>query len=77
MMDKKSRKEIYMNMVEIQADPGIGIKKFRQVRGYERASGVNDFVNPGWELSGQAADQGGAYAGAMSVAPGGLAVPAD
>lgn len=71
MIDKKPRKEPYMYMVEIQAGLGIGIKKFRQVSVYERASGVNDFVNPGWELSGQAADQGGAYAGAMSVAPGG------
>ena len=71
MIDKKPRKEPYMYMVEIQAGSGIGINKFRQVWVYERANGVNDFVNPGWELSGQAADQGGAYAGAMSVAPGG------
>jgi lipid-binding SYLF domain-containing protein len=65
-----------MRMAEIQAGLGFGVKKFRLVWVFETDKALNDFVNSGWELSGQATaaaklgDKGSAYQGAVSVAPG-------
>jgi lipid-binding SYLF domain-containing protein len=75
-VDKKSGKVTYMNMLEIQAGLGIGVKKFRLVWVFEKSADFNKFVNSGFELGGQAtaaakdSDKGSAFAGALSVAPG-------
>ena len=75
-VDNKTKKETFMKMVELQAGLGMGIKKFRLVWVFETQSGLNSFVNSGWEFGGQAtaaaqaSGQGGALAGAMSVSPG-------
>ena len=75
-VDNKTKKETFMKMVELQAGLGMGIKKFRLVWVFETQSGLNSFVNSGWEFGGQAtaaaqaSGQGGAFAGAMSVSPG-------
>jgi len=72
----KTKDEIFMKMVEIQAGLGIGIKKFRVVWVFENAKDLNQFMNSGWELGGQAtaaaklSDEGGSFAGAMSISPG-------
>ena len=74
--DNKTKKETFMKMIEVQAGLGFGIKKFRLVWVFENKTDVNKFINSGWEFGGQTSaaaklgDQGGAFAGAMSVSPG-------
>jgi len=76
VFDSKSKKQTFMKMIELQAGLGLGVKKFRLVWVFENHKDVNDFVNSGWEFGGQTSaaakmgDQGGAFAGAMSVSPG-------
>ena len=66
----------YMKMVELQAGLGFGIKKFRLIWLFEKQSNLNDFINSGWEFSGQVSaaattgGQGAYITGAMSVSPG-------
>jgi lipid-binding SYLF domain-containing protein len=73
VIDRKSRKETFMKMVEAQMGIGLGAKKFRQVWVFKTHKAMNDFVNTGWEFGGQATaaakkgDDGGALAGAISV----------
>jgi len=75
-VDHATKKETFMKMVEVQAGLGIGIKKFRLVWVFENKKDLNDFIHSGWEFGGQAtaaakvSDQGGAFAGAMSISPG-------
>ena len=70
------KKETFMKMVEIQAGLGLGAKKFRLVWVFDNYKDVDEFTSSGWELGGQTSaaaklgDQGGAFAGAMSVSPG-------
>jgi lipid-binding SYLF domain-containing protein len=76
IIDNKTQKETFMKMVELQAGIGIGIKKFRLVWVFENHKDVTEFMNSGWEFGGQTSaaaklsDEGGAFAGAMSVSPG-------
>ena len=76
VFDNKSKKQTFMKMLELQAGLGLGVKKFRLVWVFENHKDVNAFINSGWELGGQTSaaakrgDQGGAFAGAMSVSPG-------
>jgi lipid-binding SYLF domain-containing protein len=75
-VNRKTKEETFMRMVEVQAGLGMGVKKFRLIWVFENAGDLDRFVNSGWEFSGQgtaAAQTGGegsAYAGAMSVTPG-------
>ena len=75
-VDQKTQKETFMKMVELQAGLGLGIKKFRLVWVFENRKDLTDFINSGWEFGGQTTaaaklgDEGGAFAGAMSVSPG-------
>ncbi len=76
IIDNKTQKETFMKMFELQAGIGIGIKKFRLVWVFENHKDVTEFINSGWEFGGQTSaaaklsDEGGAFAGAMSVSPG-------
>jgi lipid-binding SYLF domain-containing protein len=76
IIDNKTQKETFMKMVELQAGIGIGIKKFRLVWVFENHKDVTEFMNSGWEFGGQTSaaaklsDEGGAFAGAISVSPG-------
>ena len=76
VFDKKTGKETFMKMVEVQAGKGFGIKKFRLVMVFEKRKDLRTFVDSGWEFGGQGSaalkmgDEGGAYAGAVSVSPG-------
>ena len=75
-VSNKTKKETFMKMLEVQAGLGLGIKKFRLVWVFETQSGLNSFIDSGWEFGGQAtaaaqaSGQGGAFAGAMSISPG-------
>jgi len=75
-INNKTKKKTYMKMIELQAGLGFGIKKFKQVWVFQNSSDLNEFINSGWELSGQGTaaaklnDDGAAYSGAISVSPG-------
>jgi len=75
-VNNKSKATTYMKMAEVQAGLGFGVKKFQLVWVFDTEKALNDFVNSGWEFSGQAtaaakaADKGSAYQGSVAVAPG-------
>jgi lipid-binding SYLF domain-containing protein len=75
-VNRRTGRETFMKMVEVQAGLGMGIKQFRLVWVFEREADPNRFVDSGWELGGQATaaaqlgEEGGAFAGAVSVSPG-------
>jgi lipid-binding SYLF domain-containing protein len=74
--DNKSGKKTYMNMIEVQAGLGLGIKKFGLVWVFAGKKQLNQFVNSGWEVGAQATaaakyeDDGGSYEGAVPIAEG-------
>jgi lipid-binding SYLF domain-containing protein len=76
VVDNKTRKETFMKMIELQGGFGLGVKKFNLVWVFEYRKDLKDFINSGWELGGQTTvaakvgDEGGGFAGAMSVSPG-------
>ncbi|HXZ47817.1 MAG TPA: YSC84-related protein [Usitatibacter sp.] len=76
-VNRKTKAETFMKMVEVQAGLGVGVKKFRLVWVFEKQSDLDRFVNSGWELGAQAtaaAQVSGMgqslYQGAMSISPG-------
>ena len=76
-VNRKTKQETFMKMVEVQAGLGVGVKKFRLVWIFETTQKLDDFVNKGWEMGAQAtaaAQMSGqgqeVYAGAVSVSPG-------
>jgi lipid-binding SYLF domain-containing protein len=75
-VNKKSGKETFMKMAEVQAGLGFGVKKFRLVWVFANEASLNKFINSGWETGGQATagakagGKGDAYQGAVSVSPG-------
>ncbi|WP_368565209.1 hypothetical protein [Pseudoxanthomonas sp. UTMC 1351] len=75
-MNNAKPQEIFMHMTEVQAGLGFGVKKFRLVWVLEMQSELDEFVNKGYQLGGQAtlaaliSGKGVSDAGAMSVSPG-------
>jgi lipid-binding SYLF domain-containing protein len=76
-VNRKTKQETFMQMVEVQAGLGVGVKKFRLIWVFEKQSDLDAFINKGWELGGQAtataqvAGQGQqVYTGALSIKPG-------
>jgi lipid-binding SYLF domain-containing protein len=75
-VDNKDGKVVYMRMAEVQAGLGMGAKKFRLVWVFDTNDKLNEFINSGWTMGGQAtaaaktSDKGGAMQGAATVAPG-------
>lgn len=73
---KDGAKPIYMNMAEIQAGLGLGIKSFQNIFVFQTKAALNDFVNSGWTFGGQVTaaakyeKSGDAYQDATVVAPG-------
>ena len=76
VLDKVTKKAIYMNMAEVQAGLGFGIKSFQNIFVFETEAAMNDFINSGWTFGGQVTaaakyeKDGGAYQDASIVAPG-------
>lgn len=72
----KGKDPVFMNMAEVQAGLGIGIKQFDVVFVFENTDALNAFVNQGWEFGGQATaaakyeKNGGSYEGAVNVSNG-------
>ncbi len=75
-VNNKTKKEVFMKMLEIQAGLGIGVKSFRLIWVFDTQPAFDQFVNSGWELGAQATaaaqmdDYGGARQGALSISPG-------
>ena len=73
---KDGAKPVYMNMAEVQAGLGIGIKSFQNIFAFQTQAAMNDFVNSGWTFGGQVTAaakyeaNGSAYQDATTVAPG-------
>ena len=73
VIDKTTKKETFMKMIEGQVGLGLGVKKFRQVWVFKSKKALNDFINSGWEFGGQATaaaksgSEGGDMAGAISI----------
>lgn len=74
--EKAGNKRTYMNMAEVQAGLGLGIKSFQNIFVFETEAAMNDFINSGWTFGGQVTaaakyeKDGGAYQDATVVAPG-------
>ena len=75
-VDRKTGKEIFMRMVEVQAGLGFGLKKFQLVWVFQTPAAFKQFVDSGYQFGSQAtvsakpAGKGVAFAGAVSVSPG-------
>lgn len=75
-VNNKTKEKTFMNMAEIQAGLGLGVKKFRLIWIFENEQVFRSFVNSGWEIGGQASaaakagDSGGSYQGAVQIASG-------
>jgi lipid-binding SYLF domain-containing protein len=76
VINKMSSKPTYMNMAEVQAGLGLGIKSFQNIFIFQSEAALNDFVNSGWTFGGQVTaaakyeKDGTAYQNATVVAPG-------
>lgn len=75
-VNNETEQKTFMNMAEVQAGLGLGIKKFMLVWVFENEKAFNEFVNSGWAIGGQASaaakagDKGGSYQGAVAIADG-------
>ncbi|MBU3580155.1 hypothetical protein ICN17_09100 [Polynucleobacter sp. 73C-SIWE] len=76
VINKSSKKPVYMDMAEVQAGLGLGIKSFQNIFIFQTESALNDFVNSGWTFGGQVTaaakydKDGASYQDASVVAPG-------
>lgn len=77
VVDNRTKQQVFMKMVEIQAGLGFGVDKFKLVWVFENRADLYQFINNGWELgasanvSAQGGGQGGGlFSGAMAVQPG-------
>ena len=76
VIQKDGIKPVYMNMAEVQAGLGLGIKSFQNIFVFQTKAALNDFVNSGWTFGGQVTaaakyeNNGDAYQDAVAVAPG-------
>lgn len=76
VINRSGAKPVYMNMAEVQAGLGVGIKSFQNIFVFQTQVALNDFVNSGWTFGGQVTaaakyeTAGGAYQGGTVVAPG-------
>lgn len=74
--DNRSGKDVYMKMVSGGIGLGLGVKDFRGVFVFTERGALDNFIEHGWDASGQAdaaaksGEKGGAFAGAIDVAPG-------
>lgn len=76
VINKLSKKPVYMDMAEVQAGLGLGIKSFQNIFIFQTEAALNNFVNSGWTFGGQVTaaakydKDGASYQDASVVAPG-------
>lgn len=76
LRDNKTGRDVHMKMVTGGIGLGLGVKDFRGVFVFTTREALDRFASDGWDAGAQAdaaaksSDKGGAYAGAVSVAPG-------
>ena len=76
VINRSGAKPVYMNMAEVQAGLGFGIKSFQNIFVFQNNAAMNDFINSGWTFGGQVTaaakyeNNGDAYQDATVVAPG-------
>lgn len=76
VINKLSQKPVYMDMAEVQAGLGLGIKSFQNIFIFQTEAALNNFVNAGWTFGGQVTaaakydKDGASYQDASVVAPG-------
>ncbi len=76
VQDQGTGADTYMKMVSGGLGLGLGAKDFRGVFVFTSEDALDQFVNSGWDASAQAdavakaGEKGGAWAGAVDVAPG-------
>ena len=75
-VNNKTKQETFMKMVSAGGGLGMGVKDYNVVFIFETEKALAQFMESGWSGSGQAdaaakaGEKGGAYSGAMEVAPG-------
>ena len=75
-VNSNSKQETFMKMISAGAGLGIGVKDYRVIFVFDNDKALASFLDSGWSGSGQAdaaakaGDKGGAYSGAVEVAPG-------
>lgn len=75
-VNNQTKQETFMKMVSVGGGLGMGVKGYDVVFVFETEKALAHFVDSGWSGSGQAdaaakvGEKGGAYSGAMEVAPG-------
>ena len=75
-VNNTTKRETFMKMVSAGGGLGMGVKDYNVVFVFETEKGLAQFLDSGWSGSGQAdaaakaGEKGGAYSGAMEVAPG-------
>jgi lipid-binding SYLF domain-containing protein len=75
-VDNKTKKQVFMDMFELQGGLGMGAKKFNLVWIFETPKAFSTFINSGWELGAQTSvaaksgDKGGSIQGALPIAAG-------
>jgi lipid-binding SYLF domain-containing protein len=75
-VNSRTKQETFMKMLSAGAGLGMGVKDYRVIFIFENDKAMAQFLNSGWSGSGQAdaaakaGNSGGAYSGAVEVAPG-------
>jgi lipid-binding SYLF domain-containing protein len=75
-INSQTKQEIFMKMVSAGAGLGVGVKDYRVIFEFENDKAFAQFLDSGWSGSAQSdaaakvGDKGGAYSGAIEVAPG-------
>jgi len=75
-VSSRPKQETFMKMISAGAGIGMGVKDYRVIFVFETPSALSQFLNSGWDASGQAdaaakaKTSGAAYSGAANVAPG-------
>ena len=75
-VNSKTKQETFMKMVSAGGGLGLGVKDYRVIFVFENDKALAQFLDSGWSGSAQAdaaakaGEKGGAYSGAVEVAPG-------
>jgi len=75
-VNSKTKQETFMKMISAGAGLGVGVKDYRVIFVFENEASLAKFMESGWaaetqaDAAAKAGNSGGAYSGAIMVAPG-------